>query len=188
MDNAAPAMEGLPAGLPADSPLAPAARLIARLSADDPIRRVGVLQLGASWLRNSSDWSAQLAFCGLTPFDYAAHLRAQLRPGARYSGVSRESLLAHLGDLTRATIKGNEVAREIAPSGLGRALLLLNFDLALCLLPSAGRAEFWHALATEAFPRGKTALLLALPSAASVGPDVATAEQWSENGRLERME
>lgn len=171
--------------LPADSPLRPAARLIARLGADEPIRRVGILQVEPRWFEGASDFAARLAFCGLTSFDYAAHLRGQLATGARFAGVSSTSLLGHLGDLTRGNLSDG-IAPEVAPAGLGAALLVTHFDLALCLLASAERTEFWRALAGNAFPRGKHALLLVLPVGAAVGPDEAMLANWKSDGRVAR--
>lgn len=177
----------------APSPLLPAQRLIERLRAEEPIRRVGLLQVAPGWLGRELQWAAQLAICGLTPFDYAAYLRASLAPSARYVGLTASGLLDHLGALTRGSMGGDvggnaiQIAPEIAPFGLGAALLLWNFDLALCLLSGEGRAEFWRALAGDAFPRGARALLLALPSGAPVGPDDALIAAWESAGRAARL-
>lgn len=173
----------------ASSPLLPAQQLVERLRADQPIRRVGLLQLAPRWIGQEPNFAAQLAFCGLTPFDYAAYLRSQLSPSARFVGLSREKLLDHLGALTRRS-GAEEVSEEVAPPalGLGAALLLWNFDLALCLLSGEGRTEFWHALGSDAFPRGGRALLLVLPAQSPVGPDEALLEAWKESGRLAQLD
>lgn len=141
----------------------------------DPLRsrRVGVLHVGARWLRDADNLAARLSEWNAVPFDYAAHLRAEYADAPRFVAISAASLETHLASLARA--------------GAGGTALILNFDLALCFLAAEARDELWRNL-DEHFAKSERALLLCLPERSPLGPSGQTAEVWQCAGRLATLE
>lgn len=130
--------------------------------------RTGILLLSSNYLGKERSLAVQL---NLDPVDYANWRLAKVLDGQRFLGLSKESLIAELDEITQLPAQTD-------------ALLLYNLDVVLSYLQFLDRPYVWNFL-RDSFRKRPKALLIAMPvSADHLLPDEASRDIWHRGGRL----